>query len=874
MKPAHRILVCLLTLAGFFTWNAGAQPPKAPAPFDYFQNAWNVIGLKDYKDGTRVTPQNELLLSGNRKVRLACGPNLAPLSRSQTKTLLEGWMPIILLQTEADGVRYEFTLWATPLPDAKDWQAAFNWPTEGENYLNWIRVRAVNAGGTAQEAQVAAELLGNTNATALARWRQPLAPGQSAETVIRVPFLPVSGGSNFESADAQLWLERTRKFWLGLLVAGARLEVPCDKATQTLRAAHVCQFIANDHGVLHAGEGFYDEFYIRDGGYQLLELEEAGLWHAARKAVEPYLKTQRPDGRFETQRDQFDANGQALWVLWQYWKITRDSDWLRRVYPQMKLAVEWINKARRAAPADSPFAGVLPPAPADGEYLWDGKHHIVGYDFWNLRGVLCTADAARELGRSADAEALAREAADYRQAIEAAWRRTGLAHFPPSWEKDGTHWGDTETLWPTPIFDLTDPRVTASLAEARERHGGGFVEGTIRWTGQPNVIHPYMSSYTTLASLSRGEREKFVEEFYWYLLHSTAAHAFPEGIYFKRRYAWGETIPHALGAANYAILLRHALVHEQGEALELLAGVPDGWLEPGREIRVDHAPTHFGPLSLRVRGTAQGVQIELDSPRRHPPRQVRLHLPRSRPPAAVPPGVTVAWRGNQSRRWDFPGIVTLYQELPIPQPKPITGLAPLPANPALDPAQCLLLDLAPVANTDPFNAPFGVFRPGRFLFDGLKTGVQTVAGVPFRILDPAQNEGRGLVVLQGAQASQKFPRQVEVPVGGQARRLYLLGNVHGWGPDDEGAGEWGAIAEYVVHYNDGQTQTVPLVSHRTTDDWASAPEAAETRIGLEGKPWHLNVLGVALRPARIDKIVFRDLGTPAAPVLAAMTLEK
>ena len=34
------------------------------------------------------------------------------------------------------------------------------------------------------------------------------------------------------------------------------------------------------------------------------------------------------------------------------------------------------------------------------------------------------------------------------------------------------------------------------------------------------------------------------------------------------------------------------------------------------------------------------------------------------------------------------------------------------------------------------------------------------------------------------------------------------------------------------------------------------------------------VLGVALRPVLVERIVFRDLGTPAAPVLAAVTLER
>ena len=43
------------------------------APFDYFQNSWNVIGLKDYNDGTRITPANELLLAHKTKAVISCG---------------------------------------------------------------------------------------------------------------------------------------------------------------------------------------------------------------------------------------------------------------------------------------------------------------------------------------------------------------------------------------------------------------------------------------------------------------------------------------------------------------------------------------------------------------------------------------------------------------------------------------------------------------------------------------------------------------------------------------------------------------------------------------------------------------------------------
>jgi len=851
---------------------------QADEPFDYFRNSWNVIGLKDYARGTRITPKNKLVVGDSSQksatVQIRFGRQLTPLSRKQTKKLLDGWLPVILITAEDGCVQYNFTLWATPLPTVKNWQKAFDWPTEGENFLNWILVKVTNTGDTITEAKLKVEKSGPSS-SASHDFTWSLSPGKSVESVVRIPFSPVKDASDAAREDAKLWLDRTVRYWRGIMAKGIHIEVPCEKATQAYLASHVCQLIASDHGEIHAGEGFYDEFYIRDGAYQVMELEEAGLIDMARKALESYLSHQRPDGRFESQKNQFDANGQALWALWQFYKITGDSQWLRKVYPQMRRAADWTVKARRQAPADSPFFGVLPNAPADGEYLWDGKHHIVGYDFWNLRGLLCTADAAHALGRIDESEELLQEGKLYRDAIDSAWKQTGLTHFPPSWERAGTHWGNTETLWPTELFARDDPRVTALITEVRENFGAGFIEGTIQWLGHADAIHPYMSAYTTMASLVRGEHEQVVEDFYWYLLHSTATHAFGEGIYYKRRFAWSDTIPHPTGACNYAIMLRHMLIHERGDELHLLMAVPDWWLAEGKEIRAERAPTHFGLMSLRVTGTEKGVQVKLDPPYRQPPKRILLYLPKSRQLLGSVKGVEVVVRSEQKNHWDFPKVVRLYRESAAPLFKQIQGLVRLPIEPTNVPSQYRMLDLTPLANTNPFTAPFGVENPGKYLFTNLPVGVQTVGGVPFRIIDPAKNKGRGIVVLHSSRAptDRKWPRQIEIPIKQQGKRLFFLGNVHGWSPDDPGTGEWGAVAEYVIHYADGGTQTVPLVTGRTADEWSFPPEAEEVFVGLKGNPWHLNVLGVKLRDVTIQKVIFRDRGTPAAPVLVAMTLD-
>jgi len=644
-------------------------PLMADEPFDYFGNSWTIIGLKDYAHGTRITPENQLIIHDSNgkpsRVLIRFGQQLTPLTRRQVKILMEGWLPVVSITAEDSQVMYEFTLWATPLPSVKVWQKAFDWPIDGENFLNWILVKVTNTGQTEADAKLKVERSKPSSVT-YKTFTRSLAPGENAETVISIPFFPLKKESDFAMEDAKLWLDRTVQYWRGFMERATQIKVPCDKATRALLASHVYQLIANDRGEVHPGEGFYDEFYIRDAAYQVMQLEEAGLTDAAQRAMESFLSHQRPDGRFESQKNQFDANGQACWALWQFYKITGDQQWLTKAYPQMRRAVNWTLKARRQAPADSPFSGVLPNAPADGEYLWDGKHHIVGYDFWNLRALLCTADAARTLGKPDEAKELLQEAKLYRRAIDAAWKQTGLDHFPPSWEKAGTHWGNTETLWPTELFEPQDPRVIALISEVRENYGGGFIEGTIQWRGHANAIHPYMSAYTTMASLVRGEHEQVVEDFYWYLLHSTATHAFPEGVYVERRTAWNDTIPHALGASNYAIMLRHMLIHECRDELHLLTAIPDWWLAEGNEIRLERAPTHFGPMNLKVTGTKKGIQVELNPPRRQPPKRIFLYLPKSRQPIKFPKGVEVVLRPDQKKRWDFSAVVKLYRQHAVP----------------------------------------------------------------------------------------------------------------------------------------------------------------------------------------------------------------
>ena len=70
--------------------------------------------------------------------------------------------------------------------------------------------------------------------------------------------------------------------------------------------------------------------------------------------------------------------------------------------------------------------------------------------------------------------------------------------------------------------------------------------------------------------------------------------------------------------------------------------MPDWWLGDGRQIRVERLPTHFGEMRMTVRGTAEGVEIDMDRPTRNPPKRIILTLPTSRPLLNALDGVDIA----------------------------------------------------------------------------------------------------------------------------------------------------------------------------------------------------------------------------------------
>ena len=894
--------------------------------YEYFANSWSVIGLPDLAEAARVTPRGELLLGAGRLVQPLVGAELCPLSRRLTKTLPSSRLPLVRWRFALeDGV--EETLEALAVPDSEP---------DGFRCLQRTLVRNTasaparftvgwNLPGAALELQASSGLFSVRDAQGglLAAGRAPLQsellvqgsrliargeldPGAGRELVLALPFRPLESPSpaRVEELARQPFdaaAEEQRAAWEALLSRGATLHVPEAKVQATWDASLVYQLIGMDQGELHAGEGFYDTLYIRDGSYQALSMAQAGFVEIALRALEPFFARQQPDGRFGSQPGELDANGYAQWALLALAEISGDEAFLARAFPAMRRAAAWTAQARRRERDPGPrFRGLLPAAQADGENLWAGRNHIVGYDFWNLRGLESTARAAQRLGQPAVAEVLSAEARDYRAAILVALESSGCAGFPPSYEGEGTHWGDLEACFPTPLFAPRDPRVGATLEFVTRDFGAadgprGFVEGVIQWTPGTGALHPYLAQFVTHARILRGEREAALEGFYSFLLHTTSTHGFPEGVYYRRREAWADTLPHLWAAALYVSTLRSMLLREEGDELHLFSAVPARWFVDETRLALERAPTHFGVASLVAESSRARIRLRLDVPQRNVPRRVRVHMPLGLEllgarldgrAVAVPDALELTLETHGlGERLDLELDVTRAAQEPCPgfvercaayeaaereRNQPIPGV--LPAAPTgVDPHLCRELDLAPACTTDPRRGPFLVDPAPSF--GELPAGEVRVGDIPFRLVDPAQNAGKGLVVLQGDSACAALPSEARIAGGGaRGRTLCCLGNVTGWGPGDPGVQPDGAVARLEVRYADGTSTAVPWITGRTCEDWLGAAQALDLAPGLAGPGWHLGVLVVALEEKPIEWIVLRDLGTPASPVLAALTV--
>jgi hypothetical protein len=151
---------------------------------------------------------------------------------------------------------------------------------------------------------------------------------------------------------------------------------------------------------------------------------------------------------------------------------------------------------------------------------------------------------------------------------------------------------------------------------------------------------------------------------------------------------------------------------------------------------------------------------------------------------------------------------------------PLLAVLSLASFAAAPPGKYQFVDLQPQANHEHKN-PLGSGLEGNNL--PLPKGERTCEGVGFKI-------GESFIQLGSKQLAQQKPNKVEgIKVAKKCEKIHILhGTAYGNGTADDGTGQEGdpiwvkdgtKIAEYKITYDDGKSETIPVVYGEDVRDW-------------------------------------------------------
>ena len=367
------------------------------------------------------------------------------------------------------------------------------------------------------------------------------------------------------------------------------------------------------------GPSVYRGLWVHDALRHLDAALALGDTAIARKNVETVLGFQQPNGRVRVMAPytMYRETPLAVYQACFFARCTNDQAWLRAQWPKIRLGLEWVREQRAQTLSDpnSPNAGLLPAGFSDGGLA--GVQPEYGSVYWSMISLREAARAARWLGETDDAarwDALFEEFhTSFRRAAARDVQRDAYGNlFLPVMVADTStsrppqqaQWGICQAVYMGRWFDPDDSLVIGTLAmlESEKSEGlplnTGWLHGGV-WgffVGSPGPAHLWQENYREAQDL----------------LYAYANHASHLGTWVE------EQLPRDVGkrtagdgsnasaSAIYIAYVRRFIAMERESTIDILAGAPDEWYQPGSTIALDSVLTEFGPVTLNLTLSADG----------------------------------------------------------------------------------------------------------------------------------------------------------------------------------------------------------------------------------------------------------------------------
>jgi hypothetical protein len=608
------------------------------------------------------------------------------LDRLQHPTLAEGYLPIPEIRYAHDVEVYKLEAFASTHPALAENAVVFVKFSLASGHNNFITVQAdpkapvkfANGelrNGEGQllarfdknwtwERQGAHATIGTNKSATLAIITRPFAKDAESDTLL---------DSSADTYNAQR--KSCVETWKKILADGMNVETPEQRVNDAWRNFIIQNFeLINGDSMRYSSGNQYDKLYEAEGSDAALAMMMWGYEAEARRLIPPLLD-------FTRKNLEFHQAGHKLDDICQYYWQTRDANFVKAMRPR------WEKEIARIAVSRTNEHGLFPKEQYCGDIAMPVYSLNSNAKCWAaLRDLV---PVLKEIGDNAAAERIAAMTSEFHKNILTALDKSILRDTDPPFVPIAL-FGDEEIhdpithariggYWNLMANYIIGTRVLSGdrqnwLPHYLETHGGlcmGMTRtgGELRtfWTGIPRTNPLYGLRYVEDV-LRRDDPERALVNFYGVLAQGCTRNTFvgAEGCSLTPLDSGGRIFycpPNSASNAEWLSTFRRMLVQDWDldddgtpETLRIAFATPKRWLENAKIIKVERAPTAFGPISFRLESHLDKGQIiaEIDPPHRNRPKQTLLR-------ARVPDGwkIISAEMGNQTLQPDAKGTVDI-----------------------------------------------------------------------------------------------------------------------------------------------------------------------------------------------------------------------
>jgi hypothetical protein len=455
-------------------------------------------------------------------------------------------------------------------------------------------------------------------------------PGEKAVFEFVVPHTPISKERavdlSKQSFDARR--DECKRFWKGKLDKAAQISVPEQRINEMIQAGllqlDMITYGNEPDGTLAPTIGIYSP--IGTESSPIVQFYNSmGLPDIARRSLMFFLEKQHDDGMIQNFGGYMVETGAALWSMGEYYRYTRDEEWVKLVEPKLLKACDFLLRWRtdyKMAELKGKGYGMIAGKVADP----NDPYHQYMLNAYAYLGISRVAEMLKDVDHD-QSNRLAQEADAWKKDIRVSLMNS-ISNSPVIPLGDG-RWSPTVPPWteaigpralhiiPDTYFShgtVTTPDVLLGplylvfcevLAPEEQvsrmmldYHSELFYECNAAFS-QPyysrhdwvqlklGLVKPFLKTYyNTFSALA--DRETYT---FWEHLFQVSQHKTHEQAWFLMETRW-------------------MLYLEEGETLKLLPGIPRRWMEDGKQIILNNVGSYFGPISLHVNAKTKSGFIE------------------------------------------------------------------------------------------------------------------------------------------------------------------------------------------------------------------------------------------------------------------------